>query len=171
MKKEYVFDKLDISLDEFKILVDESRNDVYGIAALTVVALCNYKYDKELCYNMINILKNPADPVSVYEKQFLRDRLQGKEYKPFSFIHGAIPENAYTPSKPYIISVHYNNNSFSNEGWGIMWMHSYGADSYREIKIRQKRSTGEWFLVEQLILADIREPFDTSLYKSSDPWG
>lgn len=171
MKKEYTFEKINMGLDEFSALIRENRDDVYFVAAMTVIAYCNYKYDKNLCFDMVNELKNPKDPISVYEKQFASDRLEGKEYKPFSFLHGAIPENGYKPTTPYIISVHYNNNSFEDEGWGKILMHSYGADSYREIKLRQKRSTGEWFLVEQLILADIREPAIGTNDHTADIWG
>ena len=41
---------------------------------------------------------------------------------------------------------------------------SGGADSPRQIRLRTKPSTGEWFLWEQFILSDIRPP------KSADPW-
>ena len=39
------------------------------------------------------------------------------------------------------------------------------------IKLREKKSTREWFLVEQLILSDIREPVNDADGNTVDPWG
>ena len=39
-----------------------------------------------------------------------------------------------------------------------------GADSARQIRLRTKPSTGQWFLWEQFLLSDIRVPV------SADPW-
>ena len=50
------------------------------------------------------------------------------------------------------------------DGYETRYLRSGGADSLRPIKFRNKPSTGEWFLWEQLLLAGIREP------ASKDPW-
>ena len=47
---------------------------------------------------------------------------------------------------------------------GVLVGFSGGADSARQIKLRTKPSTGQWFLWEQFLLADIRKPV------SADPW-
>ena len=52
----------------------------------------------------------------------------------------------------------------ADEGYRIMDLKSSGADTARTITLRNKPSTGEWFLWEQTLLAMIREP------KSKDPW-
>lgn len=44
-------------------------------------------------------------------------------------------------------------------------MRSSGAGSPREIKLREKPSSGQWFLWENYLLSDIREP------KPADLWG
>ena len=51
-----------------------------------------------------------------------------------------------------------NPYSFQNSGWCTLWMHSGGADNDREVKLRQKPSTGQWFLNQILFLSDIRTP-------------
>ncbi len=171
MKKEFNFEKLDIQLEDFLALLDENRQDVYFVAAMTAVALCGYKENPEKCYAMLDELKNPAEPVSVYEKQFLRDRLKGKEYKPFSYFAGSKPENGYVPHAPYRITVSSNSNSFADEHWAILWLRSSGADSERQIKLREKKSTHAWYLVEEFLLADIREPVRNEKGEVIDPWG
>ena len=113
---------------------------------------------------MLDKLKNPAEPVSVYEKQFLRDRLGGKDYKPFSFFDGTNPQNGYTPSEPYKISLRTIQEVLPGDDRATVWLHSSGADSDRQISLRKKPSTGEWFMVEQFLLSDIRIPV------SEDPW-
>lgn len=171
MKKEYNFDRILMESQDFNALLSENRTDVYFVAAMTVVALCNYKDDPAKCYEMLGMLKNPADSVSEYEKQFIKDRLKGKEYKPFSYFSGSSPDNGYTPGSPIRITVSSNPYSFNDEHWAILWLHSSGADSERQIKLREKKSTREWFLVEQLILSDIREPVKDADGNTVDPWG
>ena len=94
------------------------------------------------------------------------ERLQGKEYKPFSFFQGATPANNYTPSRPYKITVTSNPYSFTTDSEGYKWCTLYvtsgGADSPRPIKLRQKKSTGEWFLNDIQCLSDIRIPTSQS---------
>jgi hypothetical protein len=112
---------------------------------------------------MLNALKGPAK-LSPFEIQFLNDRLKGKEYKPYSFFNGATKENGYTPTMPLTITVKQNPYSFPEENYATLFVHSSGADSDREIKLRLKPSTKEWFLTELLCLSDIRIPNEL------DPW-
>lgn len=170
MVKEYTFDRVIMSPEEFEGLLEINRQDVYYVAAMTVAALCNYKDGAEKCHAMINMLKNPAEPMSVYEKQFLRDRLSGKEYKPYSYLSGTAPQNGYIPAFPAKVQVADNPYSFITEDWATLLLQSSGADSQRQIKLRRKKSTGEWFLVEQFLLADIREPVINEQGAVIDPW-
>jgi hypothetical protein len=163
MNKSFTFEKRLMDIDEFTALAAD-KSDYNYIGALTVVALCNYRTDPALCYSMLDALKNPAEPTSTYEKQFLKDRLSGKDYKPFSYFAGSSPENGYTPSAPYSITLSTNPYSFSGDERVTLHLHSSGADSDRQIKLRQKKSTGEWFLLEQFLLSDIRIP------AAQDPW-
>jgi hypothetical protein len=164
MEKTVTFDKIIMSAGEFSSLASTGRQDYFSVGALTVLALCNYRQSPEICCEMLGILKNPAEPVSVFEKQFLRDCLGGKDYKPFSYFEGSSPDNSYTPAEPCRITLSTNPYSFADDGRVTLWLHSSGADSDRQIKLRQKKSTGEWFLTEQFLLADIRIP------SSQDPW-
>ena len=112
---------------------------------------------------MINVLKGP-EPLSPFEKQFLNDRLSGKEYKVTSFFAGATVQNNYTPTEPYTITISDNPYSYPDENWATMHLQSAGADSLRQIKFRRKPSTGQWFLNEIQCLSDIRTP------AAADPW-
>ncbi len=159
----YVFNNLPRTESELMALPQADMTDPYAVAALTLVALTNYESNNGECIKMLNYLKGP-ESVSGYEVQFLRDRLQGKQYKIWSYFLGATPGNNYTPSKPYKITVSSNPYSFQNENWATMWVTSGGADSPRSIKLRKKPSTGQWFLNDIQCLSDIRLP------ASEDKW-
>lgn len=162
--KTYTFKSLPQNVEELKALPEADMKDPYAVAALTVVALMRYETSLEDCYAMLNYLKGPEE-LSPYEKSFLRDRFAGnKYYKVRSFFAGSSPQNDYTPSQPYKIKVHSNAYSFPSEDWATLWLASSGADNARSIKLRQKKSTAQWFLNEIQILSDIREP------ASADPW-
>ena len=72
--------------------------------------------------------------------------------------------NGYTPAMPYTIKVRDNPYSYPEENWATMHIKSSGADSDRQIKLRRKPSTGQWFLNEIQCLSDIRVPAE------ADPW-
>lgn len=158
MTKTFTFASIPADASEFK-----ACTDAFETAALTVLVLCNYKNDVDKTIEMLNVLKGPQ-PMSQYDIQFLRDRLKGKEYKPYSFFAGATPENGYTPSMPYTITIEDNPYSYQEQGYAMLHIKSSGADSLRQVKLRQKPSTGEWFLWENYLLSDIRIP------AAEDPW-
>lgn len=137
--------------------------DPYVTVALTIATLMQWESDNALCLEMLEYLNGPAT-MSTYEKQFLRERLNGKIYKIPSFFAGATSDNNYTPSKPYKITVTTNSYSFQSKGWATLYIKSGGAETPRPFKLRQKESTGEWFYNEITCLADIRTP------ASADPW-
>ena len=159
----FTFNSLPENVEELKALPQASLDSPFKTAALTMAALCHYEKNPEETFEMLNFLKGP-EPMSNYEKQFLKDRLSGKGYKVKSFFAGATPENNYEPSKPYAITVSDNSYSYPEENWATLYLQSGGADSPRPIKFRRKPSTGQWFLNEIQCLADIRVPAE------SDPW-
>ena len=159
----YVFNNLPRTVGELQALPQADMTDPYAVAALTIVAFTNYEDNNGECIKMLNYLKGP-ESVSNYDVQFYRDRLAGKQYKIWSFFLGATPGNNYTPSKPYKITVSSNPYSFQEENWAIMYVTSGGADNPRQIKLRKKPSTGQWFLNDVLCLGDIRLP------ASEDKW-
>ena len=161
--KTITFAALPESVEQMKALPQGQLKSVYDTAALTVCALCAYAAAPEVGIEMLNFLKGPQ-PLSPHEKQFLRDRIVGKEYIPFSFFQGATPDNDYTPSQPYTITIETNPYTYQNEGYATMHIRSGGADSIRQVQLRQQGSTGQWFLWEQFLLSDIRQP------KSQNPW-
>ena len=159
----FKFDKLPTSVEELKALPEADLQDPYGTVALTLAVLCNYEADVNETIAMLDYLRGP-DPMSGYGKQFIKERLQGKYYKPRSFFKGATPDNNYTPSQPYTITVSSNPYSFDNENWATLWLTSGGADNPRPMKLRKKPSTGQWFLNDIQCLSDIRVPAE------DDPW-
>lgn len=171
MGRPVTFERLDMSLEEFGRLVDMNRTDAFYIAGLAAVALCNYRYDPEKCISMLNRLKNPHEPMNDREVQIVKERLFGKDYIPFSYFAGAIQFNNFTPRRPYTVLVKDNDYSFYNEGWAELWLHSTGAPDDRPVRLRQRRSTQEWFLSEQMLIADINLIADEEEEDDDDPWG
>lgn len=161
--QKFVFEVLPKTADELKQLKEASLDSAFKTTALTILALCRYEDSPEDSIEMLEFLKGPAE-VSGYEKQFIHERLSGKGYKAYSFFEGAMPENGYTPTTPYTITVSENPYSFDEENWATLYVTSGGADSPRPIKLRKKPSVGQWFLNDIQCLSDIRIPTE------ADPW-
>lgn len=159
----FTFTALPTTLEELRALPEASLDSPYKTAAMALVALCRYEADEATAWEMLDFLKGP-ETLSNMEKQFIRERLAGKSYKCLSFFAGATPDNGYTPTTPYRLTVSANPYSFQTEHWATMFVTSGGADDPRPIKLRQKPSTGQWFLSEVQCLSDIRLP------KEQDPW-
>lgn len=159
----FTFAKLPESVAELQVLPEASLDSPFKAAALSLLALCAYGADKATGIEMLNFLRGPR-PLSSMEISFLDDRFRdGQWYVPFSYFKGATPENDYTPTEPYTLDIESNPHSAANEGYMTLWIKSGGADSPRQITLRQK-GDGRWFLWEQFVMVGIRTP------KSQDPW-
>lgn len=159
----FTFASLPGSLAQLQAMPEASLDSAFKTTALTIAVLCAYEKNPDGCIEMLNFLKGPAD-VSTYEKGFIKERLNGKFYKTFSFFEGATPENGYKPNTPYVINVSENPYSFDEENWATLYVTSGGADNPRPVKLRKKPSTGQWFLNDIQCLSDIRVPVE------EDPW-
>ena len=135
------------------------------LCALFLCALHLYTKDADAGVAAMNLLRGPR-PMTPYDAQFLRDRLRGKEYLPLAYFEGATPENSYTPASPQVLNVLPDSRPQDIEpGYLRVFIKTAGADSPRPIKLRQKPSTGEWFLWEYSSpLSGIRIP------AAQDPW-
>ena len=158
-------DRLPQNLKDLESMEEGALRDPHMTAALVVAALARYPKNKDDAIAMLNFLMGPGE-LSNYDKQFLRDRFFDKDYVPRSYYEGATPENDYQPSVPYSIVIIETPYSRDNESQGYLklYVKSGGADSPRPIELRQKKSTGEWFLTQQMLLGGIRVP------ASTDPW-
>ena len=159
---ELSFNKLPESLAEFKAIPEAALSTPFETAAMTVLALCAYPKDKDAAFAMLQYLKGPA-AMTNYDKQFIRERFVDGDYVPRSYFNGAVPENDYTPSKPYTITIGENPYSYESEGYAKLFLTSGGADSPRQIVLR-KAKDGKWYLWEQYIMVGIRKP------GSENPW-
>lgn len=159
----FTFTALPESLAQMQALPEASLDSPFKAAALTVCALCAYAADKNIGTEMLNWLRGPR-PLNGTEISFLNDRFRdGKTYIPFSYFEGATPDNDYTPSEPFRVTVQSTHVSGEEQGYMKLFIPCGGADSPRPIKLRMK-GDGKWFLWEQYLLTGIRTP------KSADPW-
>ena len=157
--KEVVIKSLPTSLAELQAMDGADLKDEFKVAALVVATLCNYENDKEATFEMLDFLNGPTD-MNTYTRQFIRERLEGKQYKTFSFFEGTSPKNNYQAKAPYKIQVSTNPYTYQDENYATLYLQSSGADNPRPIKLRKKPSTGQWFVVDYNFLADIRIPVE-----------
>lgn len=151
------------NINELLAMPGANLQDEFAVAALCVAVLCNWERDPQSTIEMLNYLRGPQ-PMSVMDQQFIRDRLAGKQYKTFSFFRGATVQNNYTPTMPLTIDVSTNPYTYQNENRATLHLRSAGADSLRQIALRKKPSTGQWFVTDIFLLSDIRTP------AAQDPW-
>lgn len=113
---------------------------------------------------MLNFLRGPR-PLNGQDISFIKDRFRGgaRSYIIFSYFTGATPENNYTPTKPYTVTISSDSHSYDEENYARLYVACGGADSPRPVKLR-KKADGQWCLWEQYLLTDIRQP------KANDPW-
>ena len=156
------FPGIPASYEEFVSLPEAEMDTPFKTAAMAVLALCVYPDDRELSIKMLNFLRGPR-PTSGMDINFIRDRFMDKDYVPRSYFEGAVPENDYTPDKPYKITLSDNPYSYENKGYAKVFVKSGGADSPREIVLREAKD-GKWYLWDQFVLSDIRQP------ESANPW-
>lgn len=162
---EITLNSLPKTLDELKAMPQAALTVPEEVAALTVAALALYPENPAETEKMLDFLRGPR-PLNGIDKQFIRDRFRGKEYLMRSYLVGSTPENNYTPVQPYRVTVSENNYSRTQfvDGYLTLYVACSGADSPRPLKLRNKPSTGQWFLWEQQLLTSIRIP------QVADPW-
>ena len=157
-----VFSEIPATFEDFVNLPQAKMENPFDTAAMAVVAFCVYPYNKDLSIQMLNYLRGPR-PISGVEASFIADRFRDKDYVPRSYFKGATPANDYEPQAPYTIVVSENPYSYENEGYAKLFLTSGGADSPRAVQMREAKD-GKWYLWEQFLLADIRQP------ESANPW-
>ncbi|HQB32561.1 MAG TPA: hypothetical protein PLI19_04435, partial [Erysipelotrichaceae bacterium] len=114
MEKTFTYDRLPQSVEELKALSD--LRDAFEVASLVVLVLAAYEHDVEEMIKMYDYINGPVD-VSKYQRQFIDDRLKGKEYVARSYFNGTSPKNNYTPDIPYAVTVRDNPYSYDAEGF------------------------------------------------------
>lgn len=159
----FTFDSLPQNLEEMKAMPEAELKSPYQTAALTVCALRVFAANQAAGVEMLNFLRGPR-PLNGQDISFLRDRFRGNRgFIVDSYFAGAVPDNEYTPDKPYRLTIFDDAHSYDAEHYVRLNLTSGGADSPRVIKLREK-ADGTWLLWEQSLLVMIREP------KSADPW-
>ncbi len=157
-----LFNAIPKSLQEFTSLPQAAMSNPFDTAALTVIALCVYPFNKNACFEMLNYLRGPR-PMSGIDKQFIDDRFHDKDYVPRSYFYGANPGNNYEVAAPYIVEVSENPYSYTEANMAKLYIASGGADNPRPVSLRLAKD-GRWYLWEQSLLVGIRVP------ENQNPW-
>ena len=162
MNKSFTFDSLPKNLADLQSMQEAVLTDPFQTAALTICALCAYAEDKTAGTEMLNWLRGPR-PLGPFDISFLNDRFRDGKYVIYSYFAGAIPDNDYTPERPFTLTFEEGPYADANPGYKKLHIRSGGADSAREVVLRRK-GDGTWLLWDQFLLVSIRQP------KSADPW-
>ena len=165
--KTFTFDKLPANVEELKALPGGDMKDPYAAVAITVLALNIYYNDKEAGVAAFDYIMGPGALSNLEITRIDTSIKQNGSKVVASYFEGATPENNYTPGSPYTIKVYEYSNSKDNydEGYYKLFVKSSGADSERQVTLRTKKSTNEWFAHEFATLyAGIRDA------KEEDPW-
>lgn len=153
----FTFTALPENLSQMQALPEADLRTPFRTAALTVCALCACTAEGNSGVEMLNWLRG-SRPLTLQDISFMSDRFHNDmAYIPFSYFAGAVPENGYTPGKPYTVSVSSDHNSGAEQGYMTLFVYSGGADSPRTIRLRMN-ADGKWFLWEQYLLSDIKAP-------------
>ncbi|MBR6204790.1 MAG: hypothetical protein IKQ60_07065 [Candidatus Methanomethylophilaceae archaeon] len=152
-----VFDRIPETLEDFTSLPQAELSTPFDTAALTVLALCVYPKDKDLCFAMLDFLRGESRPMNNVEKHLIADHFQAQSYVPRSYFDGATPVNGYTPEEPYTVRVSDDQLSYVTKGHATLNLKSGGAESPRKINLR-KGEDDKWYLWEQFLLVGIEEP-------------
>lgn len=162
-RETFTFTALPESVEEMRGLLEAAMDTPFQTAALTICALCAFAASQEVGTQLLNFLRGPR-PLNGHDISFIKDRLrEERSYIPFSYFAGASPENNYTPTQPYSVTVSSDAHSYDEKDYARLYIACGGADSPRPIKLR-KKGNGQWCLWEQYLLTDIRQP------KANDPW-
>ena len=163
-KEAFTFVALPESVAQMRTLPEAAMDTPFNTAALTVCALCAFAADQSIGTEMLNFLRGPR-PLNGQDISFIKDCFRGgaRSYIIFSYFTGATPENNYTPTKPYTVTISSDSHSYDEENYARLYVVCGGADSPRPVKLR-KKADGQWCLWEQYLLTDIRQP------KANDPW-
>ena len=161
-KQTFTFEDLPETLAQMQAMPEATLKDPFQTAALTVCALCVYSGYPQVGTEMLNWLRGPR-PLSPMDISFLNDRFRDGTHVPFSYFHGATPENDYTPTRPLTLTIEAGPYADANPGYKKLHIRSGGADNPREVVLRQK-GDGTWLLWDQFLMVGIRQA------KSEDPW-
>ena len=159
-----IFSRLPENLEEIKTL--DITNE-YIAASAVIAALAAYEKDPEESYKMLDYMMGPED-INPYTKSFIADQLKAYPYTIRSYFKGTSPEENYVlPEGPAKLIWSENRYSRQEEGYIKLWIESSGADSERQLTLRLKPSTGQWFLFSDTykpLLSGIKMP------KALDKW-
>ena len=152
-----VIERMPCSFEEFMKLPQLRLTAPEDTCAAFLCAVELFRRDKEEGTKALNVLRGPR-PLTGIDVQFVQDRLRGKGYLPMAYFRGALPENGYTPEKPYVLDVLPDSSPQGvEEGYIRVFLRTAGADSPRPIKLRRKGE--QWFLWEYSSpLTGIRPP-------------
>ena len=164
-KETFTFAKLPETVEELKALPQANLQNPFGVVALVILAMSNFNKDYDQTVQMLTFLKGPA-PLMNQELSRMKDAITGKDYLMRSYFEGTTPDNNYKPTEPFKITVFDHPNSYDNQkdGYVTLWVKSSGSDSDRQVRLRKKESTREWFLNEEYLCPGVKAP------KEEDPW-
>jgi len=163
-KKNVTFRTLPQNVEEMKAMPAYDPKNEFAVAAFTVAALLRYTNAPGDGREMLDELNGPEN-VAIIDLQRMDEKIVGNEYMLRSYFKGASTSNDYAPTLPYTVEIWEYPNAREIDNYVYLYIPSGGADNPRQVQLRRKPSTGEWFIWSfQGLLMDIRIP------ASADKW-
>lgn len=165
--KTFKFDKIPETVEELKALPQADMKDAFGSVAMTVLALNMYYVDQKIGTEALDFVMGPGTPANIEISRINDSIRQNGKLVPLSYFEGATNENNYVPKTPYTIKVYEyaTSKDIYDQGYYRLFVKSGGADSERQVTLRTKKSTGEWFAHE---FSSLYMGIKTA--KADDPW-
>lgn len=148
--KTFRFDSIPASVDELKALPESDMKDPFASVAIIILALNMYYRDKDAGIAAFDYCMGPGELSNLEISRIDMSIQQNGTKVPLSYFEGADPDNNYTPKEPLTIKVYEFSTSKDNYGEGYirLFVRSGGADSERQVTLRNKPSTKQWFAHE-----------------------
>ncbi len=148
--KTFKFDSIPTTVEELKALPGGDMKDPFASVALTVLALNMYYKNKDAGIAAFDYVMGPGALANLEINRIDMSIKQNGDYVPVSYFEGATPENNYTPDEPLTIKVYEYSTSkdIYDQGYYRLFVKSGGADSERQVTLRTKPSTEQWFAHE-----------------------
>lgn len=152
------YQSIPTTFEEFMSLDGTDLKNEFKVAALTIIMLNVYANDAETGKKILDYLNGPEN-VSAVDTQFIENRfMDEKQYVVRSFFKSTSPENNYTCDR-YVVEVMETEYSRKEENYVTLYLQSTGADNLRELVLRRKPSTNQWFVWNyKPLLGSIRVP-------------
>ncbi len=154
---EIVFHELPTEWEIFTNLADSFMNIPEKVAALFIMVLRIYAVDKELGLKMVSYLRHEEELSESEISMTLDAPLRQASYLPLAYLKGSTPQNNYSPSTPYVITVKESREKSKSRKQKTLYIGCPGDGTYRPVtlfKIKKRKAKNKNLLGDPWFISD-----------------